>query len=73
MRAAQILLMRETANEVVKAYKISQIHELGTSLRHTKRFGYWYRFHDFFNRPWFSRIWLIQEVIVAAGDRDVVC
>ncbi|OIW33087.1 HET-domain-containing protein [Coniochaeta ligniaria NRRL 30616] len=33
----------------------------------------WYRFHDFFNRPWFSRIWIIQEVVMAAGDPEVIC
>ena len=33
----------------------------------------WYRLHDFFNRPWFSRIWVIQEVAVAASDPVVLC
>jgi hypothetical protein len=33
----------------------------------------WYRFHDFFNRAWFSRIWIVQEVVVASGDPDVIC
>jgi hypothetical protein len=28
----------------------------------------WYRFHDLFNRPWFNRIWIIQEVVMAPGD-----
>lgn len=33
----------------------------------------WYRFHNLFNRPWFSRIWIIQEVVMASGDPDVLC
>lgn len=33
----------------------------------------WYRFHDLFNRPWFSRIWIVQEVVMASGDPDVIC
>ncbi|KAB5515527.1 heterokaryon incompatibility protein-domain-containing protein, partial [Coniochaeta sp. 2T2.1] len=33
----------------------------------------WYRFHDLFNRPWFSRIWVIQEAAMAAGDPEVIC
>lgn len=33
----------------------------------------WYRLHDFFNRPWFSRIWVIQEVAVASVDPVVLC
>jgi hypothetical protein len=33
----------------------------------------WYRFHDLFDRPWFSRIWVIQEVVMASGDPDVIC
>jgi len=33
----------------------------------------WYRLHDFFNRPWFSRIWVLQEVFMASSDPDVIC
>ncbi|KAB5516995.1 heterokaryon incompatibility protein-domain-containing protein [Coniochaeta sp. 2T2.1] len=33
----------------------------------------WYRFHDLFNRPWFSRIWVIQEVAMAGGNPEVIC
>jgi hypothetical protein len=33
----------------------------------------WYRLHDFFNRPWFSRMWVIQEVAVASVDPIVLC
>ena len=33
----------------------------------------WFRLHDFFNRPWFTRIWVLQEVIASSGDPEVIC
>lgn len=33
----------------------------------------WYRLHDFFNRPWFSRIWVVQEIVMASEDPEVIC
>ncbi|KAG0646881.1 Heterokaryon incompatibility protein [Hyphodiscus hymeniophilus] len=33
----------------------------------------WFRIHDFFNRPWFSRMWVIQEVAVSSVDPVVLC
>ncbi len=33
----------------------------------------WYRLHDLFNRPWFSRIWVVQEIALSSGDADVIC
>ena len=33
----------------------------------------WCRLHDFFNRPWFSRMWVVQEVAVSSVDPVVLC
>lgn len=33
----------------------------------------WSDFHDLFSRPWFSRMWIIQEVVMASADPDVLC
>ncbi|KAH8649884.1 hypothetical protein BX600DRAFT_473736 [Xylariales sp. PMI_506] len=33
----------------------------------------WYRIHDLFNRPWFTRIWVVQEVVAASSDPEVLC
>jgi hypothetical protein len=33
----------------------------------------WDRIHDFFKRPWFSRIWIVQEVASSTHDPIVLC
>lgn len=33
----------------------------------------WDHFQDFFRRPWFTRVWVLQEVAVATEDPIVVC
>lgn len=33
----------------------------------------WNDFHNLLNQAWFSRIWVIQEVVMASGDPDVIC
>jgi hypothetical protein len=33
----------------------------------------WYRIQDFFNRTWFSRVWIVQEVASSTHDPIVLC
>ncbi|OCK81953.1 hypothetical protein K432DRAFT_403340 [Lepidopterella palustris CBS 459.81] len=33
----------------------------------------WDTLHDFFRRPYFSRVWALQEVILASTDPTVLC
>ncbi|KAH8909331.1 HET-domain-containing protein, partial [Coniochaeta sp. PMI_546] len=85
-RAAQVQLMRDIYHsaENVVIYlgencpgldrAVQLFHQLQAEAEFPPAYDeVWYRFHDLFNRPWFSRIWIIQEVVMAAGDPDIIC
>src|ERR1700744_4110513 len=38
-----------------------------------KHWECWDRLHEFFSRPWFGRMWVIQEVVVSSADPVVIC